>query len=357
MEMMKRYFKYHFLNTVVRIPVMLFLSCAICLTTVVSRYKSWVDNSYYYSLSLGSIMTVFAFFAALIPVFELHSFNNRRNLDLWYSLPVSRPKILMVNYINGLIQILSVYIVIAVSSVLMIMQHPEEFILTPVFSYLAIVVLGIIAMYSLSFFIFGRSNQTVDGILFVFMYVFFVPEALISSVARFIYSLSGNAYDYYNGASEVIGSIGIVNSLSEFPYFFNHVMLKDHGGYMNMVNLEFPKREFVSLVIWVIVAIVCAMLGIYFSSKRDASKVQGISDSWFGYKVLIPYVFASFAFSGASFIVLPIYAGSLYVSYLAYRRGVRFKKADYIVIACLLLLYVAMCIITASDAFLGARYY
>ena len=69
-------------------------------------------------------------------------------------------------------------------------------------------------------------------------------------------------------------------------------------------------------------------------SKRRTEKVGDISDSWFGYRVLIPiYLYECLLASGmGSYAGIYFYIAAV-VAYFLYRRSFRLKKSDILVLA------------------------
>jgi hypothetical protein len=88
---------------------------------------------------------------------------------------------------------------------------------------------------------------------------------------------------------------------------------------------------------WALIGIMCFVGYVLLYSKYRADKAEEISDSWFGYKTLIPIfgpLFALESFDG--FSIEPIIL--MYIMYIVYRRSFKLKKRDYIVLAATVLL-------------------
>ena len=93
---MVKYFTYHMKKTVIRFVVMaLFLVMMANSFTVTSYSYMGIDNV---NVSLSSF-SVFAIVApAIVAALEFSQFMNRRNLDTWYSLPISRRDLFIVHF-------------------------------------------------------------------------------------------------------------------------------------------------------------------------------------------------------------------------------------------------------------------
>jgi hypothetical protein len=95
-------------------------------------------------------------------------------------------------------------------------------------------------------------------------------------------------------------------------------------------------------LVWTMIGIAAAVGYFVTFVKRRAEKAGEISNSWFGYKTLIPIYGCSLIFemrssSGLNPLSLVSFA-LMIVGYIVYRRGFRFKKSDIIVMAAGLIL-------------------
>ena len=90
----------------------------------------------------------------------------------------------------------------------------------------------------------------------------------------------------------------------------------------------------IGIVFWVIVSVL-SLAGLLLTfGKRRTEKAEEVSDSWFGYRVLIPLL-ASCLIISAELSFLTV-IGLAMVGYTVYRRGFHYKKSDWIMLALLL---------------------
>ncbi|MBQ9746161.1 MAG: hypothetical protein IJW21_05005, partial [Clostridia bacterium] len=64
-------------------------------------------------------------------------------------------------------------------------------------------------------------------------------------------------------------------------------------------------------------------------ARKGAEKVGEASDTWFGYKVLIPiYGFSCYVFTGVFGVTFFLIAAGMYLAYAIYRKRFKIQKAD-----------------------------
>ena len=89
-------------------------------------------------------------------------------------------------------------------------------------------------------------------------------------------------------------------------------------------------QAIVSSVVWPVLGAAAAVGFFRFFGQRRAEKTEEISDSWFGFKLLIPvYAFCSLIALGGITGLFDIVF--VFVGYVIYRRGFRLKKSDWII--------------------------
>ena len=92
---------------------------------------------------------------------------------------------------------------------------------------------------------------------------------------------------------------------------------------------------------WAITGIASSFLFFQSFGKRRMEKAEEVSDSWFGFKILIPLygVIIIIGGTGAGIIGLLIVS---FVGYLIYRRGFHLKLSDWICLVAMFLLDIAV---------------
>ena len=85
-------------------------------------------------------------------------------------------------------------------------------------------------------------------------------------------------------------------------------------------------------LLWAVIGVASAVGYFVSFMQKGAEKAGEISDSWFGYKLLIPLCGYSLMLllGEVDFIVMLIIFALMVVGYIVYRRSFRFKVSDYI---------------------------
>ena len=93
---------------------------------------------------------------------------------------------------------------------------------------------------------------------------------------------------------------------------------------------------------WSVVGVAAAVLAFVLADKKKTESAEEISNSIFGYKLLIPLI--AFPFILSNGVLDGYYNEALLVTigaavaYTVYRRGVHYKKSDYIIVGTMLAL-------------------
>ena len=258
---------------------------------------------------------------------EFSFFKKRINLDCAYSLPISRKAMGVVHYLVGLIMLLGSFSASYLLNFIMLLSHGSGWynFLPMIAHYCICLALGF-AIYSFMVFVFNQGNTRGDGIWFMILYTFVFNIGL-------------------NAIAKVL-DIKLKYALGTLPW---HVFTKINQEYQSLVELIKTDKSTFSgsfaskawFTFWMILGIASAVALFFTFGKRRMEKTEEISDSCFGFKMLIPLyaISAMIVYSGISNIFIKIIIGFLtFIGYTVYRRGFHYKKSD-IAILCLLLLF------------------
>ena len=81
--------------------------------------------------------------------------------------------------------------------------------------------------------------------------------------------------------------------------------------------------------VWGVIGIAAAVGYVYRFAKKGAEKAGEISESWLGYKILIPIYGYCLIFLVSDFSVLSwLIFALMIIGYVVYRRSFRLKKSD-----------------------------
>ena len=305
--MMLRYFWYHFKETLLRLGILIMFVC-VCSFNLVSGYLfKYVDFSVMQGLSFGA--------ALLIPVLEFRKFNIRRNLDTWFSLPIDRWKLALVHYINGAIHVTAV-VLTAFSFVATALSEVKCTDWGGAFTYFMLMELATMLLYGFFCFAFTQANNTADGCMFIMDYAM-LPMVLNiwlleDKELRSLYSLMQEITGHYR-------SILIPGGEDFYGYRY------EMEGW-NATSILGP------FALNAVICVAATVLLFVFFQRRRTEKVDGISDSWFGFRTLIPIM--AVATLGESIILdLVLFRIiMIVVAYMIYRKGKRFQPSDLVVI-------------------------
>ena len=267
----------------------------------------------------------------LIPVLETAEFKNKRSLDTFYSLPLSRFQLALTHYISGFVQIFAVYTLSFIVAVLALIPYAEHFklICLPAF-YLLSLVFGL-GVYSFYMFVFGEANTVFDGAVFCAMWsygtvcIFGYATDIISNV--FTYEMTAT---FYNDLLEIplrigspFSSLDNLNLMFRFGIERKNVVFEDYA---------FALRHFWAFFLWIAVYAACICGYFRTFTRKGAEKAGEISDTWFGYKVLIPIYGFLMVRQGSCDILTVLWLIMMFVGYGIYRRGLHFAKSDVTVL-------------------------
>ncbi len=265
--------------------------------------------------------------AIALPVMEFSFFKKRINLDCAYSLPISRRAMGAVHYLAGLAVLFAAFTAsYLLNFILLLSRGPGLFRFSPMIAHYFLCLLLGFAMYSLMVFVFNEANTKGDGIWFMILYAF---------VFYFVVAAFEN----------IVDSSSIFTDASNFWAVIDNLTT----GYQRLVENEseteilfWKTAQYVAgFVFWVIIGIASAVGFLFTFGKGRMERTEEISNSYFGFRVLIPVYAASgmIVFQSSRFIIFWVIIELLaLLGYTIYRRGFHYKKSD-ITILCMLLIF------------------
>ena len=257
--------------------------------------------------------------AYVLPVMEFSFFKKRINLDCAYALPISRRAMGMVHYLTGLIILFGAFTAsYLLNFILLLRWEPGIFNFLPMIPhYLLCLLLGF-AMYSMMVFVFNEANTKGDGIWFMALYSF------VFILVLFAFATITEKWDTAILAATPWGAVDWITTN------FQRLVERSNESYGGYGNTE---QYVIWLIFWVIAGITSAAFFFLTFGKRRMEKTEEISDSYFGFRTLIPI----YAISGmigfqdaGSIILLVIIELFAILGYTIYRRGFHYKKSDII---------------------------
>lgn len=340
----KTYFKSHFKS---KISVFILILAVVATVTLIISIRSQpyqqtdydeVKKEFVYSQDYRSTVwapvTVLSFLAYILPVAEFSFFKKRRNLDCAYAMPISRRAMGMVHYLIGLITLSSAFTLSYICNlIVMLTRGSGYFDYAPmIWHYFLSLVLGAV-IYSFLTFVFNEGNTVGDGMWFMFLYslVFFFITFSFMVIVDASNVTDGNEVFCAVPIAVIYTLTGHAEYLIELDYSEYHTNSWTSPGFI------------VWLVLWIILG-VASVIGIYYTfGKRRTEKTGEISDSYFGYRVLIPVCGFSLIVAFMDMLVMGIIVFVIaIIGYTIFRRGIHYKKSDILMLGLMLLLAIVL---------------
>jgi hypothetical protein len=307
------------------IPTLIFL-----ISVLMNTYR------YYHELIPGRptfrtpdvFASALVFIMILIPIvtiFRLYIFRNSKDVDLYYSLPVSRQQLLLTQLFFGFIQLLFIWTTMYFIGLIAFSILTDGSFLTGYLLLLYFVTIFYIAvLYGITSYLFLKANTLVDGIAFIIIFhtaFLFLSTFLASTQIRmlgFIHAFMFNPF----------------YSISQLTYNLLYISRPDIGGSVPITHsLEIP-HVFINSLIFVTLSIFGFILSYQSIRTEKSENIGRLSLSKIGYKSLIPlnllFISASTYtfFYSTSFIAIAIIAAAGFIGYFIMRRSVKITWVD-----------------------------
>lgn len=353
-----RYFCYHFKSTWLRMAIIVFICVIIAGTTAhstLSQYEYWLDKKVNYpgsdytlqlTLSLGIFAAMSIILNTILPAIELSIFNNRKYLDSGFSFPISRTAIVTTHLLTGFINFIVPFVASYISYTLMLLPILKYFDLKYIWEFFFLSILWSVLFYLFNAFFFSMCNSTADGVITSLSWQFILCPLLLVITDWLDLTNNGN-----------LSLFGIV----WYPYadicqYYTSMAVKrtDDPDLLQSINRYISKNISENMEIelnsyltcyFLIVTALAVVLGIatvYFFNRRRAESAGEVSSSLVSYKVLIPLSVFLLLYIGSisSMLVFGLIALIFStIAYIIYRRTIRLKVFDIIVIGLCFILF------------------
>ena len=321
MTSFKRYALYHAKSTLLRGAVTAAICLLLCFTfmDVNPGLNENGEFSWVY-IRFSVLAFILAVLATVMPFLELSGFKTRRNLDTLFSMPVSRTKMATVHFFNGLLQLVGIYTLCFLSALVRIPSlhfHTSDLLL-PCF---AMMLLFGVVIYVLICFVLVQAETTIDGLVLLALYSFPVPYILISAIGFFI-GFFTREYFYH----ELAMGFFLYNPLFNMASRYSNAIV----GY-KPINVSTVHS--VVYLTWLILSVAAAVGYFLTFARHRAEQVGGLSETFFGYRVLIPLVGIISAIVEPILSTFVMFFIAMVVGYIIYRRSVRLRRSDLIMLA------------------------
>ena len=264
---------------------------------------------------LSFVLVVLVALCFIAPVLAYSFKMNKRGIDGFYALPLKKEKLYLVKTVVGLSMVLVPFTLAHFGgffTLLLRENNPYE-MSWYIPAYFGGVFFGV-CMYGINAFLFTRANTVTDGIVFMLAYSLFAYllfeyyEQLTDNYLKWwvedSFTTAGGATLFFDGMENLICGYSDDFYIGAFivPALFGGV-----GWFLLFFNLRYEKGE----------------------------NAEQVSESWFGYKVIIP-LYSAFlvAMSGMEEpLALCLVAVGAVVATVVYRRKFRFQKRYWLMIA------------------------
>lgn len=315
---MKRYFRYEFVKNLKMLGLLTAICSVVYVVTMASSRLFAPGTNQPWTSQIGVIYTLLGILSFVVPAL-MYSFKmNKRSADVFYSLPLKREKIYLVKTLVGLILVLLPYTVAYFLGFITVALRENYYrLLWYLPGYFGGLFFGI-CMYGVFAFAFTRANRVIDGVIFMVFYAFI--GVFVGDVTLRLIGAGSPAYEIWMDVSESFSPV---------------VCLSKWGGNIdallrgNEANWNFPMFLFPFLFA------AAGYAAFFFLIRYEkAENSEQNSDSWFGYRTMIPvYTALLIGISGGGWIFLALFAVSAIVLTVVYTRKVLFSWKYWLMIA------------------------
>ena len=336
MKIFPRYLAYRIKKTLPSTLVFAIIALIIVFSALPQgiRYERLEDNS----TSIEMLATILGGLCLLVPMLELSDFKNRRNLDTLFVFPISRFKMALAHYLNGLIQTVAVYSLCFFSAWIYLEIKTDYFALGYMGLYYIFSLLLGIAIYSIFCFLFAEGNNIADGVLFCLLWIFVIYfvgwEIRVEFLKPYIFETQ-----YWESSADFSSDWLIIFSpLNNLTVIFQDIIeVNQHSAHYYNTGAYAARylRGAYMFFVWGALGIASAVGYFLTFIKKGAEKIGEVSDSWFGYRVLIPaYGYSMLLMFDLDMIMTALVFALMVGGYLIYRRGFKLKAGDIIITGC-----------------------
>ncbi len=273
-----------------------------------------------FETNFGPAVAVLICLCWVMPMVSFYAFKNRRNLDIFYSIPLSRRKIALAHYLAGLLTVLIPTALAFFAEVFVIIGYNAISLINLgwlAFYFVALMVMGWL-YYSMNVFVFYEANHIFDGVAFiigwnlVFAFIYFFadfPDLFEDLALPWVYIM------------DILARIEGVVETTTYPLDF---------------IFKFETTVAITLF-WIVLGLLSVALFLWRCNKKKSENAGAVSDSFFGYRLLIPlYIVPQILYSYAVGIkVVAVWFALAFAGYSVCRRSFKFKESDYWTIGCM----------------------
>ena len=298
------------------------IGCLIYIPTL-ARSNFNIINEYHNvvpSPQIGIIVIFLCIICTIVPVYEYTFLMKKRSVDQYYSLPIKRSSIIAIKFVCGYFKIFISYTITFFLGLIVISLKENSYFLNYYFSFYFYTILLAFILYS---FFFSRANTIVDGIIFINLYIFIFSLVLI------------NIKDFFRDVLNVI--IFRITTL-EVPYSPLINITEYYDTLIRYGSSGGQYEHWRSYLLWSIIGVL-SFIGLIYVTKFDkAENAEQVSDSYFGYRIMIPLYLISILYSVKPFsnriniVSSAVFFCAGLVGYVIYRRTFKLQVKYWLIL-------------------------
>lgn len=270
--------------------------------------------------------------AAVLPLLRLSAFKSRRNIDTLYFFPLSRRKMVAVQLGMGIGEMFCAFTLAYLYFIFLYKLKAGAFHLFWLLPNYFVALVGGLILYFFVAFFFWQGNTVADGIVFAIGFAGAPALFVLDLSILFNSSLMSEAV-WYLPFWHLNNTTGLFyyKAMQDSPEVME-VMGEQLSNNAYFWELDSLANKFYMYIVWFFVACILAAMLFYFAGRSKAEKAGDISDSFLGYRTLVPFYGYSILLNSTerAWEFSPIIYLLMIVGYILYRRGFKLRMSDWI---------------------------
>jgi len=375
----KKYLSYRLRSTAFRTVVIaviaIILVCTVIGTEVSHHTRTPIGSEpgVVVSSSAEVLVWVSIMLAILFPILETYMLKSTKTLDVVFSLPVKRSSVAWAHYLSGLISFTFTTAAVFLSAAILLLLSQRNFYVGALLPMYIWLFLYSVVIYSIIIFLFSRGNTLGDGIVFTFCFILalFFMAGMIDDMIKsneflyrdYVHSIGMDGLpnymlrDYFSFTELISDTADYYIKLLEhrpvYSYFDARLNLADTPYYDPVLantpvscfdlktaleQIFYDVRVYTkldhtwtvpTLIIWTLSGIASAAAFILSFVRYRAERAGDISDSFFGYRFIIPAIgLSAIVMNNDAILTETVIAIGMLIGYFIYRRSFRIKIED-----------------------------
>lgn len=331
---MKKYFNYELKKNLYVIGVLALVMVILHVAPILISYPQQLRNNERHI----ALLSVYAgIIAVIVPIWLMDYKMKKRSVDLYYAVPLSHTKVLAAKFLLGLIAVFVPYTLAywlgALSMIAKIGYYIHAVWYVP-FYFASLIPIYII--YSISAFVYTRANKGIDGFMFLLFWCF-----AFASIVEALQELF-NAANFYMEYFLPFEPLNLATTFFQCKIYDKSISLNWNTARIVSISIGFAISALMS---------VGATIGLLFTEKNaKAENVGQISDSWFGYKLMLPLYAVTLTSlcamdSYSSPFIIIMIATAVFFASVLYKRSIKIGKKQAMVLVGSFLVGFALCLI------------